>query len=703
MLFKNNQIIFFSNFPQRSSKIISLIFIFLFTFSTPVFSKDISTSLWGNVTEKDRKIIKDVAILIDNKNFDRALERAKDMKLNNYNLYQPLQNIVLWNKYSKSAEVRVSFSDISRFVLDNNYYPNIKNLQDNVERLVVSNSVSKISYESYFEQNKPKNRDTKIYLLEDKISSLRNPTSTNFKEQEAKIKEVQDLVSDIWINSNFTSTQELEFLRKYGTRLSELDHIARIDRQLWEGKFTEINNIILLVNEDYRKLFEAIVKISENPEYINNIILSVPRKLRDDEQLLYRRAVFYNKNKQEDELNDLLLVVPENSKHNLEWWKLRHLQTRELLKQKEYKDAYKIVSNHRLNSQDIEFSDAEWLSGWIALRFLDDESVALKHFQKVYDVVSYPVSVSRAAYWIAMTYQEMGEKSKAIEWYKTASKYPTYFYGQIAITKYHYLKKSSISNSVLPKVPDISKEDINLVSKEMSLKTAYLLALMNDKADAHKIFTTLIERLNSKGQIAAVVRLVEEIGDEEMTYKIYRFANRKDVFFIDKQYKVIKELTEEKNASLLHALIKQESNFSPRAVSVVGAIGLMQVMPETAKVVARKLDIEYSADKLSNDVRYNIKIGSYYINNMLENFDNSKILAIASYNAGPSRTKLWIQEFYDPRDYPISENKDKNLDKMVDWIELITYSETRNYVQRVMENVLVYDYLLGKSNNVANH
>ncbi len=142
---------------------------------------------------------------------------------------------------------------------------------------------------------------------------------------------------------------------------------------------------------------------------------------------------------------------------------------------------------------------------------------------------------------------------------------------------------------------------------------------------------------------------------------------------------------------MVHAIVKQESGFAPTAVSQVGALGFMQLMPGTAKLVAKDIGIPYDKVKLSSDIKYNVRLGSHYIKQLIDRFDGSEMLAIASYNAGPNATQRWINEFYDPR-------KEKDLDKVVDWIELITYSETRNYVQRIMENLIVYKYLMSRAN-----
>jgi soluble lytic murein transglycosylase len=187
------------------------------------------------------------------------------------------------------------------------------------------------------------------------------------------------------------------------------------------------------------------------------------------------------------------------------------------------------------------------------------------------------------------------------------------------------------------------------------------------------------------------MKLINEIGDRQLDAKISRVAAKKNVFFIKDKFQIVKEIVNDEYAPLVHAIVKQESGFAPTAVSQVGAIGFMQLMPGTAKLVAKDIGIPYDKAKLSGDIKYNVRLGSHYIKKLIDRFDGSEMLAIASYNAGPNATQRWINEFYDPR-------KEKDLDKVVDWIELITYSETRNYVQRIMENLIVYKYLMSRAN-----
>ena len=657
----------------------------------------ISVQMWDGLDKNGLKIVKDVAILIDNKNYEQAIKRSENMKSSNKHLYKALLNIALWSKYKNidSDNIKnIEFENIVKFAANNSYFPEINIINNNIENLIIEKKLDESIYQEYILKNQPKNKELKIHLLKSKINSM-DQEKNNIIYKSKLFQEIKTLVADIWENHDFTIKEQGDFINKYSGQLNEENHITRINKLLWDSRIDSAKNIMHLINKDHQKLFKAIIEINKNPKHIDDILFSVPRKLRGSEHLQYKKAVFYHKKNNVKKTIKLLLAIPEQTKYPKKWWKLRHIYGRESLKSKKYKNAYNIIKNHGLNNESNEFTEANWLAGWISLRFLDNPKQAINHFKTLYANVSYPISVSRAAYWLGMSFEKLNDSKKAIHWYKIATQYPTYFYGQLAIHKYRSLIDNiSFNLFFLPKEPRILDNDVKIISYKMALRSAYLLMLMNDKEDALIMIKEIIKSLNSQGKIGAIIKLVEEVGGEEMAHKVYRFSNRKNIFFIKKQFKIIDKIKDSPNSSLIHALIKQESGFARGAVSSAGAIGFMQIIPETAQQTARKLKIKYSSRRLKNDIDYNIRIGSKYIQDLLTRFNDSKILAISSYNAGPNSTKRWIKEFYDPSIYSNADDyKDNNIDMVIDWIELVTYGETRNYIQRVIENILVYNYL----------
>jgi soluble lytic murein transglycosylase len=670
-----------------------LIFFFLSS-AQNVFASSMTQKLWGGLSKNDVEALKEFSSAIKKDDHKKALEISQKYQAESA-FGDTMRDIALWNKYSQIDDKKVnpknvSFNDIYRFVNDNRFFPNFSALRHNAEKVAIANKIPYKFSKQYFANFPASNTDSKIYLL--KLEALQVDTSNN-SDQQSLQKDITDLTLNIWIKEDLSAEKEAQFLADYGNKLTEENHIARINNLLWDGDIKSAKRIFYLVNEDYQKLFSAIIEINKNSKNIKNIISSIPRSLRNSDLLAYKIILWYKENnKSLDDIVDILEEVPAEVSNPQKWWSIRKLYGRELLKTKDYKVAYKILSNHGLEPGGSDFSDAEWTAGWVALRFLDKPKIAYNHFNNLYLNVGYPVSISRAAYWLGMASVAMGDKPKANDWYKIAAKYPTYFYGQLAIHKHRVLDSIGSQNDIiLPKDPDILGDDIKSIAKENSLKVAYILALIGDKNNSTKIFEYVVANAKTDGEIAVVMKVVNEMKNQELDVKISKAAAKRNVFFIKDKFQIIKTIENDPHAPLVHAIIKQESGFAPSALSAVGAIGFMQIMPDTAKLICRQMGMVYSKQKLANDVDYNIILGSYYIKSLIDQFNGSELLAIASYNAGPNASKRWINDFYDPRNQ-------KDIDKVVDWIELITYYETRNYVQRIMENVIVYKYLMSRVN-----
>jgi soluble lytic murein transglycosylase len=655
-----------------------------------------TVKLWGGLSKEDVDNLKEFSVAIEKDNYKKAIEIAKQSQSKSA-FGDAMYDIALWSKYSQIDGKRVdpkdvSFSDISRFVNDNRFFPNFSELRKNAEKVAVANKIPYQFSKQYFTNFPATNADSKMYLLKSEVAQA-NIDAAGANQQNLQ-KDINDLTVNIWVNENFSSEKEQQFLDNYGNKLTQENHIARINRLLWDNEIEDAKRIFYLVNDDYQKLFSAIVTIDKNTKNLSNIIASVPRSLRNSDLLAYEVIMWYktNNSKNVDDIVDLLQDVPADVSNPQKWWSLRKFYAREMLKTKNYKSAYKIFANHGLKPGNTDFADAEWTAGWVALRFLDKPKIAYDHFNNLYLNVTYPVSLSRASYWLGMASLAMGDKPKAAEWYKVATKYPTYFYGQLAIHKHRVLDSVGSQNDIiLPKDPDILPSDIKSIAREDSLKVAYILALTGDKKNSTKIFEYAVANAKTDGEIAVIMKVVNEMNNKELDVKISKAAAKRNVFFIKDKFQIIKSIENDSHAPLVHAIIKQESGFAPTALSAVGAVGFMQLMPGTAELVCKQLGIKYNRHKLATDVNYNVILGSYYIKSLIDQFNGSELLAIASYNAGPGASQRWINDFYDPRNQ-------KDIDKVVDWIELITYAETRNYVQRIMENLIVYKYLMSRVN-----
>lgn len=401
--------------------------------------------------------------------------------------------------------------------------------------------------------------------------------------------------------------------------------------------------------------------------------------MRKDPGLLYERLRWRRKNDLDAGAVEILRRMPSADKiHNLEdWWKERHIIIRRLSEKKDWKNAYALAAAHK-QKEGLSFAQAEWLAGFLALRYLHQPARAYTHFDKLYRGVSSPISQARAAYWAGRASEGFKDKTISQRWYKIAAAKRTTFYGQMAAAELRMA--DSLPHMALP---TLTSDDKTRMESQELMRAAILLA----RAGLHKQAAQFFKAFTAKEDTpAAYYFAAHKAADLDLTntaLSIAKQATNKGMFLTAQSYPVITGNMRGVNLewALVHSIIRQESMFDTAAQSPAGALGLMQLMPATAREVAGKAGLSYSHLRLTSDPSYNITLGSSYLGRLLKRYDGSYPLAIAAYNAGPGRVDQWIKTFGDPRIGQVS---------LIDWIELIPIYETRNYVQRVMEAVYIY-------------
>ena len=378
---------------------------------------------------------------------------------------------------------------------------------------------------------------------------------------------------------------------------------------------------------------------------------------------------------------------PSQSRPDL-WARERIVLARRALEDGHISEAYELVANHGVELSDARhFSEAEWYAGWIALRFLGEPQWAYDHFRSVYKAVSYPISRSRGAYWSGRAASALGESQQATTWYRVAASYPETFYGQLAI-------KELNPRGVLA-LPEENPREQDLVERLLTHELAQVALRLVDAGHRDRVRPFVLHLAEAEQSMAwqsASAAFARSLGRPDLAINIAKSARQTGDLLIDSSHPTLaalglplKDDTSDVEPALVHAVIRQESAYFVSARSHAGALGLMQVMPSTATVVARRSKLPYDRRRLRDDPSLNLAIGRAYLGDLLERFSGSYVLTIAAYNAGPNRAYRWMREFGDPRDPAVDA---------IDWIEMIPFDETRNYVQRVLENVQVYRALL---------
>jgi len=619
------------------------------------------------ISKKDFALAKSIFDAIDKKKWQTAIKlskKAKDKTL--YNLVNYLYLI----RASNSA----SFYDYISFINNNPNYPRINRLKYLAEHKINIKKSTPRSIIKWFGDKGPLSDFGKIKLGEAYLL-------------EGNIEEGSKLIKEGWIKAKL-SKSDLRYLRKkYKKIITVSDNIKRADWHAWEGKHWDVQRMLRYLPKDETALYRARQLLMSRSYGVDNAIKKVPNKFKNDIGLKYDRLKWRRRRGRLEPSLEILEKIPNNPIKQIRpdiFWKERAILSRSLIYKKKYARAYKITSNHSL-SEGPEYSEAEWLSGWIAFTFLDDPNLALQHFKNFYNNVGYPISLSRGAYWLGRTYKSIKNEKKSKEWFAEAAKYKNTYYGQLAFIEID--PDGNFSLTEQKKVSEKYKKEFN---KNILIKTIRLLNEL-DKTKYTKDFIKHLASLNiDEGSEILAGELSVEIGRYDFAIQISKNASYEKRFHNDLNYPIIQtpEIVNKKRMpkpELVLAVIRQESEFDQRANSYVGARGLMQLMTYTAKVVAKQANLSYSKSRLKSDPNYNMKLGSYYLAGLLEEYEGSYPFALSAYNAGPKRVKYWKK---------INKNPQKGEINYIDWIELIKFKETRNYVQRVLENVNVYRYIL---------
>ncbi len=493
-----------------------------------------------------------------------------------------------------------------------------------------------------------------------------------------KNAEAKKVITEWWASKLTTREDQKLIYYKYGGLIDMNAHRKRLDTLLFSSQYTNARAIAQVLGHGYPELTEARIALARDTPGINALIAKVPQKLQSDPGFLYERVRWRRKNNLDVEAMEILNnpPLPSQVQNPGDWWKERHIIIRRLLERKMYDSAYLLASKHG-QAEGFPFAEAEWMAGWLALRYQNSPAKAAKHFERLYTNVSTPVSKARGAYWMGRTAQAMKQTKVADAWFKEAGKYQTVFYGQLAGAEL------GLGNA-LPNAsaPQLSPGDLAQMNRNDMVRAAQLFHAAGMKKESSRFLEQFAETQGTPKAYRFAAELASDMKQYYDAVKIAKEATNKGLFLTAQSYPVITDRLHSVTSewALVHALIRQESMFDAGAQSPVGATGLMQLMPATAKSVAKKLGVPYSPGRLTN-ADYNIRLGNAYLNELLVRYKGSYPLAIAAYNAGPGRVDGWIKNFGDPRSGHID---------LVDWIEMMPIYETRNYVQRVMESVYVY-------------
>ncbi|MBX7247858.1 MAG: lytic transglycosylase domain-containing protein [Caulobacteraceae bacterium] len=486
------------------------------------------------------------------------------------------------------------------------------------------------------------------------------------------------LIKDWWRNRLFDLPVQERMLARYGSWLDQNDHIRRLDTLLLGPQGPAASAMLSLVPAEYGPLAEARRALRQDRADSTARFNAVSGNLASDPGLAFERARYLRKHGMDSVGMPLVSRFPSApiDQESLDRiWNERKFYFNAAVRARNWSAAYAAMTNHGFPRGEPKV-EAEFFAGWIALTRMRNPAQADRHFAELQASSSTPITQGRAAYWRGRAAEARGDAAAAQQFYQQGARYITAFYGQLAA------EKAGVRTISLPRDPVPSSADRERFEGRDLVRAARMLAEIGER-DLFKSFVlTLDDNLPNAEEYALLVDLARYYGDQDLSMKVARTAAQRGFILAERGYPVVTFPAEPGAAETAFALsiARQESNFWPNARSGANARGMMQLIPPTARVVARQIGVPYDEGSLY-DASYNMRLGSYHLGDLIRTFNGSYVMAAAGYNAGPGRPPQWASECGDPRG---------GATDPLDFVECIPFSETRNYVMRTLETTQIY-------------
>lgn len=511
------------------------------------------------------------------------------------------------------------------------------------------------------------------------------PVSPNGKLVQARLMlakgksaEAKQLIAGIWREDDMGGWLEGALLKEFGSMLDAADHRHRADRLFYREKYPASHAAAARAGKEFLELSSARIAVARgaDPAKAGAKLSAAQRK---EASWTFAQAHRLRKAKKFAEAGKLLaqsnhdaatLIVPH------EWWEERRIVARALLDAGDSKTAYAVAASHRASGGGESHVDSAYYAGWLALRFLNDPESALTHFQQAMEAAATPISRARAAYWYARAAERSEHPDDADRLYAIAAEHSSSYYGQLA--------RGRIGMPALPvravnqmaegedRAPAVRAVEALIAcgAKDIGLPLAFFIARSDAPAAQIAALSDILQRGKDARGVLTVGKLASQRGLEldDVAFPLFGIPK-------------FQPLRDSAAAPLVYSIARQESAFQANAISHAGARGLMQMMPATARRTAQNMKVPFDVNRLISDPAFNAQLGAAHLGELMAEYPGSMIMVFAAYNAGGRRVREWVQAYGDPREPGVDP---------IDWVERIPISETRNYVQRVTENLAVY-------------
>lgn len=492
------------------------------------------------------------------------------------------------------------------------------------------------------------------------------------------------MIQNAWVDFSMDQKTQDVFVSQFGGVIKPL-HETRLINLLWRDDHAGARAMVPLVSADLAALLQARIALRKKEGDVNALIDAVPAKLRDHPVLAHAR---FEWRMTSDFRESGISFLRERSKSAVllgkpqAWVTYRERIIRDMLYDGQGKQAYEFAKNHHLTDGD-DFAVLEWLAGYIALKYRNDAKAAIGHFNRFLKAVETPISLGRGYYWMGRAYDTLGQKDQAKAAYIKGAEHQTSYYGILAAEQAGIgFGPEFFEWSELPDWRTASFVNTSV------FKAAILLLSADQLSLGERFLTHLAETMDDQ-EILQLTDFLEEAQRSHVLVMVGKRAANYGRNFPRPYFALhaMIGMPSRVPIELSLSIARRESEFDQSVVSPVGALGLMQVMPKTGAEMAGDIGIAFDQSRMTTDWRYNVELGNTYLTELGERFGGNPVLMSLAYNAGPSRAERWMERLGDPR---------KSGVDIIDWVEMIPFDETRNYVMRVTESLPIYRARLGK-------
>jgi soluble lytic murein transglycosylase len=576
----------------------------------------------------------------------------------------------------RSDDNGAEFARYNAFIAANPSWPNMVMFRRRAEAMLWQERAPSPTVRAYFAHTKPLSAKGRFALARALMSDGdRAGAQTHAREA--------------WRVDSFPSDLEAQALELFGDFITRADEKARMDRRLYTTEDADAGlRAAKRLGGAEPAIAKARISVSAKAPNAKAQFDAVPAEARRDAGYIFSRTQWLRRGDKIAEAGALMLTAPRDPAQSQdldEWWVERRLLARKLLDIGDARLAYAVVRDAVPPPKDNYRAEHQFTAGWIALRFLNEPATAAQHFARVAQGNANPITLSRAGYWLGRAADAAHKPQEARAHYEAAARYTTAYYGQLARAR---LGHGDIAFAAPPALPPDRRQTL---ARLEVVRAAEILYALGERDLVVPMVADLADKTQDQGALAMLADLAEKNADARSVLLIGKIALGRGLPFDQYAFPVgalprYSAIGPEVEPAVVYSIARQESAFNPKTVSSANALGLMQVTPDAGRYIAKKFGVSYDQNRLLHDTVYNMQMGAAELGDVIARYRGSYILAFAGYNAGPGRVKEWVERYGDPRDPRVDP---------VDWVERIPFSETRNYVQRILENLQVYRVRFG--------